>query len=72
MYFCYFYTGSGLCFPVIKTCVFGTEDKTGLLDDVSPSSRNDGDSGSSVKQALRLIFCAAGLQVRYPPRTNSH
>ncbi|XP_012724577.2 adenosine 3'-phospho 5'-phosphosulfate transporter 1 [Fundulus heteroclitus] len=57
--------GSGLCYPAIKACVFGGEDKSGLLDDVSLSSRNEPDSGSSLKQALRLIFCAAGLQVSY-------
>ncbi|KAM9704215.1 adenosine 3'-phospho 5'-phosphosulfate transporter 1 [Menidia menidia] len=61
----YLDTGSGLCYPVIKACVFGSEDKTGLLDDVSNASRNDGDSASSVKQAVKLIFCAAGLQASY-------
>ncbi|XP_061603104.1 adenosine 3'-phospho 5'-phosphosulfate transporter 1 [Cololabis saira] len=61
----YLETGSGLCFPVIKSCVFGTEDKTGAVDDVSASSRIEGDSGSSVKQALKLILCAAGLQASY-------
>ncbi|PWA27773.1 hypothetical protein CCH79_00000488, partial [Gambusia affinis] len=57
--------GGGLCYPLIKTCVFGGEDKSGLLDDVSVSSRNDPDSGSSVKQAIKLMFCAAGLQASY-------
>lgn len=61
----YLDTGSGICFPVIKTCVFGSEAKTGLLDDVSLTSRNEGDSGSSVRQALKLVFCAAGLQASY-------
>ncbi|KAE8286650.1 Adenosine 3'-phospho 5'-phosphosulfate transporter 1 [Larimichthys crocea] len=61
----YLETGSGVCFPFIKTCVFGSESKTGLLDDVSVSTRNEGDSGSSVKQVIKLIFCAAGLQVSY-------
>ncbi|MEQ2293344.1 hypothetical protein AMECASPLE_032390 [Ameca splendens] len=59
--------GSGLCYPLIKTCVFGGEDKSVLLDDVSVSSRNEPDSGSSLKQALKLIFCAAGLQVAWCP-----
>ncbi|XP_008395711.1 adenosine 3'-phospho 5'-phosphosulfate transporter 1 [Poecilia reticulata] len=57
--------GSGLCYPLIKTCVFGGEDKSSLLDDVPVSSRNEPDSGSSVKQALKLMFCAAGLQASY-------
>ncbi|XP_049613090.1 adenosine 3'-phospho 5'-phosphosulfate transporter 1 [Syngnathus scovelli] len=61
----YLDTGSGLCSTVIKACVFGTEAKSGLLDDVSVTSRNEGDSGSSLRQAVSLIFCAAGLQVSY-------
>uniref|UniRef100_A0A1A8F6G6 Adenosine 3'-phospho 5'-phosphosulfate transporter 1 n=1 Tax=Nothobranchius korthausae TaxID=1143690 RepID=A0A1A8F6G6_9TELE len=61
----YIERGSGLCYPVVKTCVYGSEDKTGLLDDASVTSRNEADSGSSVKQAFRLIFCAAGLQASY-------
>lgn len=57
------HSGSGICYPFIKTCVFGSEAKTGLLDDVSVAARSEGDSGSSVRQAIKLIFCAAGLQV---------
>lgn len=62
-----FVSGSGICFPVIKTCVFGSEAKTGLLDDVSVAPRNDNDSGSSFRQISKLIFCAAGLQVGIVP-----
>ncbi|XP_061609197.1 adenosine 3'-phospho 5'-phosphosulfate transporter 1 [Phyllopteryx taeniolatus] len=61
----YLDTGSGCCYPVIKSCVFGTEAKTGLLDDVSVTSRHEGDSGSSLRQAVHLIFCAGGLQASY-------
>ncbi|XP_020784992.2 LOW QUALITY PROTEIN: adenosine 3'-phospho 5'-phosphosulfate transporter 1 [Boleophthalmus pectinirostris] len=61
----YLDTGSGLCFPVIKACVFGNEAKASLIDDGSVSSRNDPDSGSSVKQIIKLLVCAAGLQVSY-------
>ncbi|XP_044026003.1 adenosine 3'-phospho 5'-phosphosulfate transporter 1 [Siniperca chuatsi] len=61
----YLETGSGICYPIIKTCVFGSEAKTGLLDDVSVAPRNEGDSGSSVRQVIKLIFCSAGLQVSY-------
>ncbi|XP_077366863.1 adenosine 3'-phospho 5'-phosphosulfate transporter 1 [Festucalex cinctus] len=61
----YLDTGSGLFYPVIKACVFGSEAKTGLLDDVSVLSRNEGDSGSLLRQAVRLLFCAAGLQASY-------
>lgn len=63
--------GSGVCYPLVKTCVYGSEDKTGLLDEGSGSSRSEADSGSSVKQALKLLFCAAGLQVGGPPRTRA-
>ncbi|XP_033847098.1 adenosine 3'-phospho 5'-phosphosulfate transporter 1 isoform X1 [Periophthalmus magnuspinnatus] len=61
----YLETGSGLCFPVIKACVFGNEAKASLIDDVSAPSRNDPDSGSSVKQIIKLLVCAAGLQASY-------
>ena len=43
--------------------MFGGETKTGLLDDVSISPRLDADSGSTLKQAIKLIVCATGLQV---------
>lgn len=59
-----FIAGSGICFPVIKSCVFGSEAKAGLLDDVPVAPRNEGDSGSSARHYFKLIFCAAGLQVR--------
>ncbi|XP_013870928.1 adenosine 3'-phospho 5'-phosphosulfate transporter 1 [Austrofundulus limnaeus] len=61
----YIERGSGVCYPLVKTCVYGSEDKTGLLDDGSSTNRNEADSGSSVKQAVKLIFCAAGLQASY-------
>lgn len=61
----YIDTGSGLCFPVIKACVFGNEAKTSLIDDISAPVRNEGDSGSSVKQMVKLLVCAAGLQASY-------
>lgn len=62
----YLETGRGLCFPVIKACVFGHESKTGLLDDESIASRSDSESSStSSRQAFKLVFCAAGLQVSY-------
>lgn len=62
-----FISGSGTCYPVIKTCVFGSEVKTGLLDDVPAAPRSEGDSSSSVRQVIKLIFCAAGLQVGILP-----
>lgn len=61
----YLETGSGLCFPVIKTCVFGSESKTSLLDDISVTSKSEGDSGTSFRQIVKLLVCAAGLQVSY-------
>ncbi|XP_041950236.1 adenosine 3'-phospho 5'-phosphosulfate transporter 1 [Alosa sapidissima] len=61
----YLETGRGLCFPVIKACVFGNEAKAGLLDDAPTASRSDTELSSSTSQAFKLIFCAAGLQVSY-------
>ncbi|XP_034018220.1 adenosine 3'-phospho 5'-phosphosulfate transporter 1 [Thalassophryne amazonica] len=61
----YLDTGHGFCFPVIKTCVFGSEAKSGLLDDVSVSPRNEANSVSTVRQAMKLILCTAGLQASY-------
>ncbi|XP_072302076.1 adenosine 3'-phospho 5'-phosphosulfate transporter 1 [Eucyclogobius newberryi] len=61
----YLDTGSGLCFPVIKACVFGHEAKTSLIDDGSIPTRSDPDSASSVKQMVKLVVCAAGLQASY-------
>lgn len=63
IFFVAFVPGSGLCFPIVKTCVFGSDNKGGLLDDVSAAPRNEGDSGSSVRHYTKLIICAAGLQV---------
>ncbi|KAK7907630.1 hypothetical protein WMY93_016242 [Mugilogobius chulae] len=61
----YLDTGSGLCFPVIKACVFGNEAKSSLIDDISAPTRTDPDSGSSIKQIVKLLVCAAGLQASY-------
>ncbi|XP_028295474.1 adenosine 3'-phospho 5'-phosphosulfate transporter 1 [Gouania willdenowi] len=58
-------TGSGICFPLIKTCVFGSEAKPASVDEGLVSIRNEGDSGSTVKQAVKLIFCTVGLQISY-------
>lgn len=44
--------------------MYGSEVKIGHLDDVSFASRSDGDSGSTFKQTIKLLFCAAGLQVK--------
>ncbi|XP_035280016.1 adenosine 3'-phospho 5'-phosphosulfate transporter 1 isoform X2 [Anguilla anguilla] len=61
----YLETGRGLCFPVIKACVFGSESKSGPLDDPSAPPRNEAESSSSTRQALKLLFCAVGLQTSY-------
>ncbi|KAM9840032.1 adenosine 3'-phospho 5'-phosphosulfate transporter 1 [Aulostomus maculatus] len=61
----YLDTGSGFFYPLIKTCVFGSDAKAGLSEDVSIAPRNEGDSDSPVRQAVKLIFCAAGLQASY-------
>lgn len=61
----YLDTGSGLCFSVVKACVFGNEAKSSLIDDITAPSRTEGDSGSSLRQVLKLLVCAAGLQASY-------
>lgn len=61
----YLDTGSGLCFPVIKACVFGNEAKSSLMDDITAPARGEGDSGSSLRQMVKLLVCAAGLQASY-------
>ncbi|XP_076873790.1 adenosine 3'-phospho 5'-phosphosulfate transporter 1 [Brachyhypopomus gauderio] len=61
----YLETGRGFCFPVVKACVFGTESKSTLLDDASAAPRTDAESTSSTRQAMKLLFCAAGLQGSY-------
>ncbi|KAJ8355466.1 hypothetical protein SKAU_G00182600 [Synaphobranchus kaupii] len=61
----YLETGRGVCFPVIKACVFGSESKSGLLDDASGPPRNEVEASSPTRQALKLLFCAIGLQTSY-------
>lgn len=60
----YLETGRGICFPVVKSCVFGHESKSLAADDPSSSARGDGDP-STTQQAFKLLFCAAGLQISY-------
>ncbi|KAM4771676.1 adenosine 3'-phospho 5'-phosphosulfate transporter 1 isoform 2-T2 [Rhinophrynus dorsalis] len=59
-----FLAGRGLCFPVVKTCVFGNESKSSAPEEPSSTPRIEGDP-STTQQALKLLFCAAGLQVSY-------
>ncbi|MBN3305927.1 S35B2 protein, partial [Amia calva] len=61
----YLETGRGICFPLVKSCVFGNEAKSGLLEEVPAPSRNEATESSSARQAFKLLFCAAGLQVSY-------
>ncbi|XP_063297634.1 adenosine 3'-phospho 5'-phosphosulfate transporter 1 [Pelobates fuscus] len=58
----YLETGRGLCFPVVKSCVFGNEAK--VPEEHISSTQTDAQS-STTQQACKLIFCAAGLQVSY-------
>ncbi|XP_072801006.1 adenosine 3'-phospho 5'-phosphosulfate transporter 1 isoform X3 [Vicugna pacos] len=53
----------GLCFPLVKTCVFGNEPKA--TDEVPLAPRPEPTETSPTWQALKLLFCAAGLQVSY-------
>ncbi|XP_053470362.1 adenosine 3'-phospho 5'-phosphosulfate transporter 1 [Ictalurus furcatus] len=59
----YLETGRGICFPLIKACVFGTDSKSTLPDEVTETPRIE--SASPSWQAIKLVFCAAGLQGSY-------
>ncbi|XP_072105036.1 adenosine 3'-phospho 5'-phosphosulfate transporter 1 isoform X1 [Mobula birostris] len=61
----YLERGRGFCFPVISTCVFGSEVKTGVQDEHSPTSRTEAAESSPTKQTFKLLACALGLQVSY-------
>ncbi|XP_030051614.1 adenosine 3'-phospho 5'-phosphosulfate transporter 1 isoform X1 [Microcaecilia unicolor] len=61
----YLETGHGICFPLVKSCVFGSELKSLHSEDASSSARNEATDPSTARQVLRLLFCAAGLQVSY-------
>lgn len=58
---CACFLGRGLCFPLVKTCVFGHEPKAS--DEVPLASRTEPAETTPTWQALKLLFCAAGLQV---------
>lgn len=58
------FLGRGLCFPLVKTCVFGNEPKAS--DEVPLASRTEPAETTPTWQALKLLFCAAGLQVGRP------
>ncbi|OCT79605.1 hypothetical protein XELAEV_18026413mg [Xenopus laevis] len=60
----YLETGRGLCYPVVKSCVFGHESKSSAPEETAAAPRVEGDP-STTQQALKLLFCAAGLQVSY-------
>uniref|UniRef100_A0A8C3GN16 Adenosine 3'-phospho 5'-phosphosulfate transporter 1 n=1 Tax=Cairina moschata TaxID=8855 RepID=A0A8C3GN16_CAIMO len=61
----YLETGRGICFPVIKSCVFGSEVKSAHPDDGSLPPRAEPTESSTARQVLKLLFCAAGLQASY-------
>uniref|UniRef100_A0A8B9CPA5 Adenosine 3'-phospho 5'-phosphosulfate transporter 1 n=1 Tax=Anser brachyrhynchus TaxID=132585 RepID=A0A8B9CPA5_9AVES len=61
----YLETGRGICFPVIKSCVFGSEVKSVHPDDGSLPPRAEPTESSTARQVLKLLFCAAGLQASY-------
>ncbi|XP_034283956.1 adenosine 3'-phospho 5'-phosphosulfate transporter 1 isoform X1 [Pantherophis guttatus] len=61
----YLETGRGICFPVIKSCVFGNEAKSGHQDDAISAARNETVESSTARQIFKLLFCATGLQISY-------
>nr|KAF6508091.1 solute carrier family 35 member B2 [Rousettus aegyptiacus] len=60
----YLETGRGLCFPLVKACVFGNEPKAS--DEVPLAPRPEPAETTPTWQALKLLFCAVGLQVSMP------
>lgn len=55
-------SGRGLCFPLVKACVFGSEPKAS--DEVPLTPRADATADTTPSwQILKLVFCASGLQV---------
>ncbi|NWW52262.1 S35B2 protein, partial [Pedionomus torquatus] len=61
----YLETGRGICFPVIKSCVFGSEVKSVHPEDGSLPPRAEPTESSTARQVFKLVFCAAGLQASY-------
>ncbi|KAM7318650.1 hypothetical protein ACRRTK_021762 [Alexandromys fortis] len=58
------FPGRGLCFPLVKACVFGSEPKAS--DEVPLTPRADATADTTPSwQILKLVFCASGLQVSY-------
>lgn len=55
-------SGRGLCFPLVKACVFGNEPKA--ADEVPLAPRTETAESTPSWQVLKLVFCASGLQVR--------
>ncbi|XP_002130278.2 adenosine 3'-phospho 5'-phosphosulfate transporter 1-like [Ciona intestinalis] len=55
-------TGSGLCFPVVKSCVFGDDNSPEVI--AKQQQQAEGDKLQS-KGCLKILICAAGLQVSY-------
>ncbi|KAK2106164.1 hypothetical protein P7K49_015678 [Saguinus oedipus] len=58
----YLKTGRGLCFPLAKACVFDNEPKAS--DEVPLAPRTEAAETTLMWQALKLLFCATGLQER--------
>ncbi|XP_059501699.1 adenosine 3'-phospho 5'-phosphosulfate transporter 1 [Stegostoma tigrinum] len=61
----YLETGRGICFPLVKTCVFGSELKAGVQEEPSASSRAETPEPSFTRQTIKLLACVVGLQASY-------
>ncbi|EDL23448.1 mCG18237, isoform CRA_b [Mus musculus] len=53
----YLETGRGLCFPLVKACVFGNEPKA--PDEVLLAPRTETAESTPSWQVLKLVFCAS-------------
>nr|CAB3266234.1 adenosine 3'-phospho 5'-phosphosulfate transporter 1-like [Phallusia mammillata] len=58
-------TGSGVCYPCVKTCVFGDDISSDLPQTSSPKIVQSKVEKSFQRKAVALVVCAIGLQVSY-------
>uniref|UniRef100_A0A8C4N1G8 Adenosine 3'-phospho 5'-phosphosulfate transporter 1 n=2 Tax=Eptatretus burgeri TaxID=7764 RepID=A0A8C4N1G8_EPTBU len=56
--------GHGICFPLVRVCVFGNEKAESTEDHIEIGRAEMAESSAS-QQALRLVICIIGLQASY-------
>lgn len=58
-------TGTGCLFRSVQLCVFGTPPETPSVEDGGIKPKEDPPSPGFSQTTIKLLFCAAGLQVSY-------